>query len=159
VLDRRQDRSFGDVRDRIVGAKAVTPQLMSDLLAACGIDDRDPTVGADRVRRLVTARAWTDAALKLIDHKLLRWKIARLIFEEGEWHCLLSKYCQVPDWLDDAIEIKHEVLPLAILAAFISARGAELDSVEDARRTVPHIKARENSEEPQVYREDFAQPS
>jgi hypothetical protein len=141
MLLHRQHHSLGDVREPVLSAKAVTPQLMSDVLAACGTDATGPTPAVSRVRRLIEAHAWTDAALALVELGLPRWQIARLIFEEGEWHCALSKHCQLPDWLDDAVEARHEVLPLAILAAFMEAREADSQSTAGPPRQVPQIKA------------------
>ena len=108
-----QHKGLGDVHERVLRAKAVTPQLVLDVLTAAGVDGTTP--GAYRVRRLIVAQGWTDAALALVEHELPRWTIARLVLDEGEWHCALTKHWQVPDWLDDAIETRHHALPLAIL--------------------------------------------
>jgi hypothetical protein len=156
MLLRRQHHSFDDVRKRVLSTKAVTPQLMSDVLAACGIGVRDPTPAASRVRYLIEAQAWTDAALTLAEHELPRWTIARLVLEEGEWHCALTKHCQMPDWLDDAIEARHEVLPLAILAALIEAREADVSSTAGTPQTTPRIKAQDIGAAPALCCENFA---
>ena len=140
MLFHRQHESLGDVREAILSAKGVTPQLMSDVMAARGARGNS-VLHTSRVARLIEAQAWTDAALSLIGLKLPRWTVARLIFEEGEWHCALSKHCQLPEWLDDAVEARHEALPLAILAAFIEAREADIRSTTNAPRAVPQIKS------------------
>ena len=140
MLFHRQHESLSDVRDAILSAKVVTPQLMSDVMAACGARGSSVS-GTSRVERLIEAQAWTDGALALIRLGLPRWTIARLIFEEGEWHCALSRHCQLPDWLDDAIEARHELLPLAMLAAFMEAHEADIQSTTGAPRAVPQVKA------------------
>jgi hypothetical protein len=140
MLFHRQHGSLGDVREAVLSAKGVTPQFMSDVMAAFGA--RGNSVShTSRVERLIEAQAWTDAALALVRLELPRWTVARLIFEEGEWHCALSKHCQLPEWLDDAVETRHEVLPLAFLAAFIEAREADIRSTANALRPVPQIKS------------------
>ena len=143
-----------DVRERALRAKAATPQLVLDVLTAAGVDGATPA--AHRVRRLVAAQGWTDAALALVEHVLPRWTIARIIFDEGEWHCALTKHWQVPDWLDDAIETRHDALPLAILAAFIEACEADTQPAVRGRRTVPGATAQERHALLAVCCENFA---
>ena len=50
------------------------------------------------------------------------WKLRRLVYEDGEWICSLSRNRQLPDWLDDAADARHETLALAILAAIVEAQ-------------------------------------
>ena len=78
------------------------------------------TAEAQRLDRLVTAGAWTDAALALIVIELPRWQLRRLAYDEGEWHCALSNQRDLPDWLDSAVETHHPVLATAILDAFLA---------------------------------------
>ncbi len=73
---------------------------------------------ARRLDRLVEAGAWTDAALTLIAIELPAWRLRRLAFDEGEWHCALSTQRDMPDWLDDAVETHHPDMATAILDAF-----------------------------------------
>ena len=42
---------------------------------------------------------------------------ASLVYENGEWHCTLSRHPNLPAALDDSATASHEALPLAILAA------------------------------------------
>ena len=79
------------------------------------------TAEAQRLDRLVAAGAWTDAALALIAIELPRWKLRRLAYDEGEWHCALSNQRDLPDWLDSAIETHHPDMATAILDAFRAA--------------------------------------
>ena len=114
-----------DPRDGIRAAAAVTPELVSELIAQCGICLQGPhSSQAARLRRLIAAEAWTDVALALVEIALPEWRLVRLVVDDGEWCCALSRHWQVPDWLDDAVEARHEVLPLAILAAFAGAHHA-----------------------------------
>ena len=75
-----------------------------------------------RIDRLVEAAAWTDAAFALIEIELPLWRVRRLACEDGEWVCSLSRLPNLPFELDDTVDERHEVLPLAILRAFVEAR-------------------------------------
>src|SRR4051812_30693674 len=110
--------------DRLGDANAVTPKLMTDLMAtACR---RFPSIGASettaRIRDLIELRAWTDAALALIDLELPFWKVRRIAYDEGEWYCALSRERELPDWLDHSVEARHPDLALAILSALIEVQ-------------------------------------
>ena len=115
---------FDALNDRLRDADVVTAKLMSELVAAtCR---RYPSIGqagkAARIERLIGSQAWTDAALALIDLELPQWQVRRIAYDEGEWHCALSRARELPDWLDQAIEAHHEDLPLAVLSAFVEAQ-------------------------------------
>jgi hypothetical protein len=75
-----------------------------------------------RIDRLIAAEAWTEAALALIKLQSPRWRLRRLMLEDGSWICLLSSQWKLPDWLDDQVEFRHESLPLPILGALVAAR-------------------------------------
>jgi hypothetical protein len=74
-----------------------------------------------KIGRLIGAGAWTDAALALIAFELPQWKLRRILYEDGEWHCVLSKQPQLPMGLDEIAEGSHASLPLAILIALLQA--------------------------------------
>src|SRR5690348_5787668 len=44
-----------------------------------------------RLAQLIESRAWTDAALALIDLELPFWQVRRLAYDDGEWYCALSR--------------------------------------------------------------------
>ena len=93
----------------------------------------------DRLFHLAKIGAWTDAALALIELELPFWRVRRLAYENGEWLCSLSRRPNLPISFDDCAEATHEVLPLAILCAFVQAcrrRHAMQRSVS----TVPHMQ-------------------
>jgi hypothetical protein len=75
-----------------------------------------------KIDRLIELEAWTEAALLLVEVELPQWKLRRLVYEEGAWLCSLSKQWNLPAWLGDCAEARHESLPLAILSALIEAR-------------------------------------
>jgi hypothetical protein len=107
------------------GARAVTAELMSDLMTqACVRFTAQSSKAQDRVNQLIESGAWTDAALALLDLELPQWKVRRLVQEDGEWLCTLSKQPHLSLWLDGVSEARHEVLPLAILISLLQARCA-----------------------------------
>jgi hypothetical protein len=75
-----------------------------------------------RFKRLIETGAWTDAAIALVELEIPDRKVRRLVCEGGEWLCSLSRQPNLPMALDDTVEVSHEVLPLAILRAFLEAR-------------------------------------
>ena len=72
--------------------------------------------------RLIEAGAWTDAAITLIGFELPNWSVRRLVCEDGEWLCSLSRQPNLPIFLDEPAEGSHAVLALAVLQAFVAAR-------------------------------------
>jgi len=125
-----------DLRGRPRDAPALTTGLMSEVIEkTCR---RFSTAGqikqAARIERLIQSAAWTDTALALIELELPQWQVRRLAYDEGEWHCALSRERELPDWLDQATETHHSDLALAILSAFVEAQRS---SVPSSRTSVP----------------------
>jgi hypothetical protein len=136
LLDEHRD--FDALGDRLRDADAVTASLMSQLVAAtCR---RYPSVGqaakTARIERLIGSQAWTDLALALVDLELPQWQLRRIAYDEGEWHCALSRAREIPDWLDQSIEARHADLPLAILSAYLDAQSI---STPPRRTSVPVV--------------------
>jgi hypothetical protein len=77
-----------------------------------------------KVNRLIDGGAWIDAALALLELELPQWKVRRLLREDGEWLCSLSKQPWIPFGLDELAEASHQSMPLAILLALIEAQCA-----------------------------------
>jgi hypothetical protein len=127
-----------EISDRLRDAQAVNTGLMSEIISeTCR---RFPSVGQTdktaRIERLIGSEAWTDAALALIDLELPQWQVRRIVYDEGEWHCALSRERELPDWLDQSIETRHADLPLAILSAFVDAQRINAPS---SRTSVPMV--------------------
>jgi hypothetical protein len=124
--------------DRLRDAHAVTPGLMSEIVAAAC--RRFPSMGQSektaRIERLIASQAWTDAALALIDLELPLWQVRRIAYDEGEWYCALSRERELPDWLDRSIEVRHADLALAMLGAFVEA---QLIAAPSSRPSVPAV--------------------
>jgi hypothetical protein len=113
------------IGDRLRNTNAASAELVLEVIGeACR---RFPSAGRTgrtaRIERLIEAGAWTDAALALIDLELPQWQVRHIAYDEGEWHCALSRERELPDWLDQSIEIRHADLSLAILSAFVDAQA------------------------------------
>jgi hypothetical protein len=93
---------------------------------------------ASRIDSLIKAGAWTEAAVALIELELPTWNLRRLVYEDGEWRCSLSRHPNLPLALDDSVDGSHESLPLAVLQAIVEASLS--DSTCDATSPVPQIR-------------------
>jgi hypothetical protein len=116
--------SLGRLTERIRNASAPDARLFSDVVTNACV--RALTLvrahQAARLKQLIKADAWTDAALLLIELDLPQWKPRRIVFDDGQWHCRLSAQPSLPDGFDDVVETSHDVLALAILSALVEAR-------------------------------------
>ena len=125
-VHRRAAASPETLRAALARTDQVTPALISAALdlavARCGAPNR--VEQASRVRRLIDAEAWTDAALALagLDHRRV---VRQIALDDGAWHCVIGTHAMVPDWLDDTVVVSHAVLPLAILGAVLDALMAD----------------------------------
>jgi hypothetical protein len=125
--------------ERLRHAHTMTRPLMLEIIDhACR---HFPSLGQSertaRVTRLIEAEAWADAALALMELELPLWQVRRIAYDEGEWHCALSRERELPDWLDAAVETRHADLALALLSAFIEVEALAL---EVSRPSVPTIR-------------------
>jgi hypothetical protein len=141
------ERRLDDLQERLRRAPGVTPDLMLKVVAGACTRIATPgcAVKAARINRLIESEAWTEAALALVELELPLWKLRRLVHEEGIWLCSLSKQWNLPDWLSDNAESRHESLPLAILSALVEAhRCAEAPS-RRVTGSVPQCRAESGS--------------
>jgi hypothetical protein len=124
---------------RVSRCRAVTSELLTEIIAhACIRFPAHKHATKAVFNQLVACEAWTDAVLLLLDLELPQWKLRRLIYEDGEWHCFLSKLPKFPLEFDDGEEATHEILPLAILVAFIKARSAAARPAPSVPRVSVH---------------------
>jgi hypothetical protein len=141
--------------ERLRDARAVTPSLIAAIIReACR---RFPSQGqagkTERVDQLIGMGAWTDAALALIELELPQWQVRRLTYDDGEWHCALSRQRELPDWLDQSVEGRHADLALAILCAFVEV---QCTSVPSNRTSVPAAGRRDNPLYEPLFTDNFA---
>jgi len=129
----------GELNDRLRDAPEATAGLISEIISqTCR---RFPSMGQTektaRIERLIGSGAWTDAALALIDLELPQWQVRRIAYDEGEWHCALSRQRELPAWLDQSIETHPADLALAILSAFVEAQRIAAPSSSTSVPIVP----------------------
>lgn len=125
--------------NRLRDAQGMTRPLMLEIIdKACR---RVPLLGRSartaRLMRLIDAEAWSDAALLLMELELPPWRLRRIAYDEGEWHCALSRERELPDWLDAAVEGCHGDLAMALLTAFVEVRAL---GMEAPRASVPNVR-------------------
>jgi hypothetical protein len=125
--------------NRLRKAQGMTRPLMLEIIdKACR---RYPSLGQSertaRLMQLIEAEAWTDAALALMELELPLWHVRRIAYDEGEWHCALSRERELPDWLDAAVEGCHGDLAVALLSAFAEVQAR---AVEAPRPSVPNVR-------------------
>lgn len=147
-------RDSRELEDRLRGARAVTAELMWDVIGeACRrLPPIRRTEITARIERLIGSGAWTDAALALIELELPQWQVRRIAYDESEWHCALSRQRELPEWLDQSIEAGHADLPLAILSAFVNAQRVSTRSV---RTSVPAVPCEANPLDQPVCSDNF----
>ena len=134
-----EHRDSRELEDRMRDAPAVTAELVSDVISeACRrFPPIQRTGKAARIERLIQSGAWTDAAIALIELELPQWQIRRIVYDEGEWHCALSRQRELPEWIDQSIEARHADLPLAILMTFVDAQRVSTPSIRTSVPTAP----------------------
>jgi len=134
----RIENHAATLNDRLRDSFALTAGFIADIISeSCRrFPSQSQTGKTARVERLIASGAWTDAALALIDLELPQWQVRRLVYDEGEWYCALSRQRELPDWLDQSIEAHHADLALAILSAFVEAQRINAAS---SRTSVPAV--------------------
>jgi hypothetical protein len=134
-----ESQNPAELGDRIRDACSVTAEFLAEIIDATSrrFASQSQSTKSARVKRLIQSGAWTDAALALIDLELPQWQVRRIAYDEGEWHCALSRQRELPDWLDSAVEARHADLALAILGAFVEARRVAAPTSQTSVPAVP----------------------
>jgi hypothetical protein len=144
--------------DRLVDELRIAPQPAPHLFAkiigsACTrIHILSKSGKAAGIGRLVESEAWADAALTLIELELPGWKLRRLIYEDTQWICSLSRQPNLPHAFDDTADATHEVMPLAILLAFLQARR----TTAAASQSIAAVPSVETTPDGLIYCDNFA---
>jgi hypothetical protein len=100
---------------------------------------------ANRIDRLIENGAWCDAVLSLIELEIPAWNVRRIAHEDGEWFCSLTRQPNMPIDLDDTADGRHRELPLAILRAFLEARGRTSAVHDPDTPFVPEVRPARSS--------------
>jgi hypothetical protein len=141
TFDPNHENHLRELQQELHRARMITPGLMADVIApACPRLQSQQQSAKARVTRLIVSGAFADATLALLELELPQWRLRRLIREDDEWHCSISKQLGLPPELDDMAEASHESLPLAILSAFVEARRHSLTTGEARPKSVPQVR-------------------
>jgi hypothetical protein len=142
VFADEQRVDWDHVEHALRGATSLTPSLFSKVVTdVCTRFAALARTGhRERLAQLVLIEAWTDAALFLAEGELPMWRLRRLIYDDGEWMCSLSRHPGVPVEIDDAADGRHVTRPIAILLSLVEA--TRLTAATERVRTVlvPHVK-------------------
>ena len=143
LFDPKHDEQLDALEAQLRRAASLTPDLIFNVIA--GACTRLPLIKragkAAWIDQLIDAGALIDATLALIELELPAWKLRRLVYEDGEWHCSLSRHPNLPVALVDTANASHEVLPLAILAALIEAHRMMNVTCAISLQTVPRARS------------------
>lgn len=130
---------LSSIADQVRSADRASTNLVSAIISEISNGDANGSGQVSlHIQKLIAAGAWTDAAFALIASELPRWKLRRLAYDDGEWHCVLSPQRELLEWLDDGIEARHENLSLALFKALVEA--ALQQPVETPTPTVPRVR-------------------
>src|ERR1035437_3822915 len=82
-------------------ADEATPEMFSEIVGQTCQRPSAPNkaANAERLHQLIEAGALTQGALALIELELPQWKLRRITYDEGEWHCAMSRQRELPEWL------------------------------------------------------------
>src|SRR5262245_54462469 len=93
TFDPTHEVHLRELQQTLPRAHTITPALMADVIArACPRLQSQHRTAKAGVIRLVESGAFADATLALLELELPQWKLRRLIREDDEWHCSLSKH-------------------------------------------------------------------
>jgi hypothetical protein len=140
--------------DRLRDADSVTSELFSRIIrdACWRLPSLRRTKDFDRLERLVQSAAWIDAALALLALETPQWRIRRLVCDDSEWHCTLSRHLDLPDWLDESVEACHADPSLAILIALVEVK---CESMPETESSASHLSLTDRAPEPPLCCDNF----
>jgi hypothetical protein len=142
MFDAAQDFDLDRLDDGLRLALAPAPELFRKVIEHMDthLSSLRRSGKAARVDSLIDAGAFADAAFALIEIATPNWKLRRIIYEDGEWLCSLSRRPHVPVVLDDTVEASHEALPLAVLRALVEVHRRS-PAAGGTTSPVPQIQA------------------
>jgi hypothetical protein len=137
-LHSTRSEQLATLAGQVTLADEATPELFSEIVAKTA--RRLSAPGAAQLDQLIEAGGLTEAALALVNLELPLWQIRRITYDEGEWHCAMSRQRELPEWLDQAIETNHASLTLAIVSVYIETLRQIEASREPSRPSVPQTR-------------------
>jgi hypothetical protein len=140
-FDANHEQRLEALQRHLRACPAVTPALMREVMAqACLRLAAYPAATKAKLDALIAAGAWIDAVLALLKLELPQWTLRRLVYDDGEWHCSLSKQPALPVELDDGVETVHEVPALALLSALVELRRISAARSDVRPPSVPQVR-------------------
>jgi len=140
--DQKQAQRLRELQAKLDRTEAATPEFILNVIArGCLRFQSQSPIAKTKVSRLIETGAVIDAIFALQALELSQWKLRRIAYDDGEWHCSFSKYPEVPVELDDPADAKHEDLGAAILGAFLEARRLSLTMDEVRSQSVPQVRS------------------
>lgn len=137
----RAERLAG-IADQLRSADRLSTNLVSGI--ASEFTPHSSASASAHIRALIAAGAWTDAALALLAEGLPRWKLRRLAYDDGVWHCALSLQRNLPEWLDEEVETNHQDISLALFKGLVeAARQEPSDSGDTSTPAAPRIRIKQ----------------
>jgi hypothetical protein len=141
LFNPNHEQGLAALQRHLRSCQAITPALMRDVIAqACPRLPAYPVATKAKLDALIEAGAWIDAALALLKLELPQWRLRRLVYDDGEWHCSLSNQPALPVELDDSVEPVHAIPALAILCALVEACSVGITAGEVRPKSVPHVR-------------------
>jgi hypothetical protein len=96
-FDLNHEEDLRELQEQVRRACTITPALMADVIGRpCPRLQAQPRTAEATVIRLIESDAFAEAMLALLELELPQWKLRRLIHEDGEWHCSLSRHIALP---------------------------------------------------------------
>ena len=139
-LDANNPISLGALDNALRNAQEPSLDLFSKIINSACTRVQALRQALTHVVRLAEIGAWTEATFALIAFELPLWTVRRLAYENGEWLCSLSRQPNLPMTFDDCAEAGHEILPLAMLCAFVEACRRR-HMAQDFVSAVPQVAA------------------
>jgi hypothetical protein len=121
-------------RNNLVKASSAYEQILRGARAyqPVGSDAR-----ARRTAALLAAGAWTEAALALLASEQDTWRLTSLQRDGTDWVCTLSRFPRLPRELDEIIEGRDPLLPLATLDALAESHRRDTATIASASPEPP----------------------
>jgi hypothetical protein len=135
------EQRLSEVENYLRRANTITAEMLVIVLAqACPRFQVQHPAAKAKLIHLIESSAFIDATLALVDLELPGWTLHRLLHDNGEWYCSLSKWPDLPDELDEPANATHTVLPVAILIALVQARRMTLAARGVQPKSVPEVR-------------------
>ena len=122
-----------NLASKLAGATQVNASLFAQVVAASPRLMTLRAIGKTaRLDRLAVCEAWAEAAIELIALEAPGWTVKRLSLDDREWLCSLTRFPDVPNWLDESAEGRHPILALAVLDALLAVRAMDALALRSA---------------------------